>query len=513
MKKLLKNKRPVIVVAIMVFILVVSFGKFSDWNLLKALLYPPSEVNYNAEGDYGNTLKVLSFTDGIKTNLEIKDAHNGDMGGTTPYSRSYYDKEIRDVLLEAPLESKNSDAVFVGWSGCDATRKESGACQVSVTDYQTRKVEAHYMEIKERPLLQIFNISNNKVEGNLTDKWPQIKPEFAYKAAHTGLTGIDLDGSLPDKFGEFESDIKQINLGGNNLKGKIPSSIGSLNDLEYLGLYDNNLTGSIPEEIGNLTNLKYLLLHNNQLSGKVPESLNNLKNLNPNELRLDNNNLTGIEDGLIEGSNWAGINFYNNSLNASAIDHILEEAADREDSGNYINLCGNNVSAEIKYNLDGTCDNVNFRDSINAAVKEGWTVYFPVDLEQEYQKYSGCRIDSRRCDCVISSASGSRTPPMENISCARITNPINNCDDLKENKGIPSQIQRAAEYSGCNWYRHDPCKPTCKWDEDGEVKRIASNCIYEDTEKNAECRKVGTEDGERSDKKNEDAESVTDHCN
>lgn len=37
-----------------------------------------------------------------------------------------------------------------------------------------------------------------------------------------------------------------------------------------IGLEENNLTGTLPDEIGNLTNLKVLNLGGNQLSGNIP---------------------------------------------------------------------------------------------------------------------------------------------------------------------------------------------------------------------------------------------------
>jgi Leucine-rich repeat (LRR) protein len=77
----------------------------------------------------------------------------------------------------------------------------------------------------------------------------------------------------------------------NQLTGSIPSSIGSLTNLEYLYLYTNQLTGSIPYSIGSLLKLTGLGLYTNQLTGSIPSSIGSLLKLE--ELDLDTNQLTG----------------------------------------------------------------------------------------------------------------------------------------------------------------------------------------------------------------------------
>uniref|UniRef100_UPI00403F5957 hypothetical protein n=1 Tax=Rhodohalobacter sp. 8-1 TaxID=3131972 RepID=UPI00403F5957 len=50
-------------------------------------------------------------------------------------------------------------------------------------------------------------------------------------------------------------------IGGNNLRGAIPSSIGNLSKVTYFNVKQNKLTGEIPSSIGNMTNLVDLLLN------------------------------------------------------------------------------------------------------------------------------------------------------------------------------------------------------------------------------------------------------------
>ncbi len=67
--------------------------------------------------------------------------------------------------------------------------------------------------------------------------------------------------------------VKEINLVGNGLSGRIHPAICGLSELEVLFLGLNEITGEIPEEIGRLKKLDRLLLNNNCIKGET-ESVN-----------------------------------------------------------------------------------------------------------------------------------------------------------------------------------------------------------------------------------------------
>jgi Leucine-rich repeat (LRR) protein len=89
-----------------------------------------------------------------------------------------------------------------------------------------------------------------------------------------------------------DGDITQMNFQGNNLKGTIPSSLGSLTRLVTLWLDYNNLKGTIPSSLASLTQLTDLNLEFNNLKGTIPSSLASLTKLT--YLRLCGNALTGL---------------------------------------------------------------------------------------------------------------------------------------------------------------------------------------------------------------------------
>jgi hypothetical protein len=73
--------------------------------------------------------------------------------------------------------------------------------------------------------------------------------------------------------------VKSIFLGGNNLLGTIPDSIGDLEFLERVTLHTNSLYGQLPASLGKLKNLQIFTIESNKFNGTVPESLFSLPGL------------------------------------------------------------------------------------------------------------------------------------------------------------------------------------------------------------------------------------------
>ncbi|WP_299313033.1 hypothetical protein [uncultured Aquimarina sp.] len=98
-----------------------------------------------------------------------------------------------------------------------------------------------------------------------------------------------LTGSIPKELGNL-SLLNDLNLWKNNLTGIIPSELGGL-PLRNLHLHENKLTGTIPLELGRLTVIQTLHLRGNELTGEIPKELGNLSSIK--SLTLSNNLLNG----------------------------------------------------------------------------------------------------------------------------------------------------------------------------------------------------------------------------
>ncbi|XP_054785040.1 receptor protein kinase-like protein ZAR1 [Prosopis cineraria] len=91
--------------------------------------------------------------------------------------------------------------------------------------------------------------------------------------------------------GSSEPRVVGIALSGKNLRGYIPSELGSLTYLRRLNLHSNNFYGFIPVQLFNATSLHSLFLYGNNLSGPLPPSICNIPRLQ--NVDLSNNSISG----------------------------------------------------------------------------------------------------------------------------------------------------------------------------------------------------------------------------
>ncbi|KAK9056074.1 hypothetical protein SSX86_027161 [Deinandra increscens subsp. villosa] len=96
---------------------------------------------------------------------------------------------------------------------------------------------------------------------------------------------------LPTSIGNLSTSLEIFQASGCGIKGKIPSGIGNLTNLQLLGLDMNELKGNVPTTLGKLHNIGILYLNNNRLQGGIPQELCLLKNLE--DLYLSKNQLSG----------------------------------------------------------------------------------------------------------------------------------------------------------------------------------------------------------------------------
>ncbi len=106
---------------------------------------------------------------------------------------------------------------------------------------------------------------------------------------HSEGNGNNLHGFLPSSLGSL-SNLQTLNLSQNYLYGSLPLSLGNLSNLVTLDLSTNNLSGEIPSSLGNLTKLQLLSLGGNNITGSIPVSFGNLVNLTTLNLAC---NITG----------------------------------------------------------------------------------------------------------------------------------------------------------------------------------------------------------------------------
>ncbi|XP_015576666.2 receptor-like protein 51 [Ricinus communis] len=97
-----------------------------------------------------------------------------------------------------------------------------------------------------------------------------------HKLKSVTISNANVTGYIPK---HLHLNLTHVDFSGNKLKGRIPSSISILENLESLDLSSNTLTGEIPTNFGDLISLKNVSLGSNALSGEIPDSMSAIPGL------------------------------------------------------------------------------------------------------------------------------------------------------------------------------------------------------------------------------------------
>ncbi|KAF5741154.1 hypothetical protein HS088_TW10G00149 [Tripterygium wilfordii] len=130
-------------------------------------------------------------------------------------------------------------------------------------------------------LLSLKSAVDQPSDGSPFSDW---KENDTTPCRWTGVSCMNVTG-FPDPR------VVGIAIAGKNLRGYIPSELGSLVYLRRLNLHNNNFYGSIPVQLFNATSLHSIFLYGNNLSGLLPPSICNIPRLQ--NLDLSNNSFSG----------------------------------------------------------------------------------------------------------------------------------------------------------------------------------------------------------------------------
>ncbi|XP_059283225.1 receptor-like protein 51 [Lycium ferocissimum] len=132
--------------------------------------------------------------------------------------------------------------------------------------------------------LRIVTLSDANLTGYLPKHWHG-------NVSYIDLSGNKLKGKIPSSLTELEN-LVFLNLSSNSLNGSIPESFGDLSSLQNVSLSSNSLSGSIPDSIAAISGLVHLDLGSNKLNGSIPEFISDMKRLK--YLNLEKNNFHGV---------------------------------------------------------------------------------------------------------------------------------------------------------------------------------------------------------------------------
>ncbi|XP_021854822.1 receptor protein kinase-like protein ZAR1 [Spinacia oleracea] len=139
-------------------------------------------------------------------------------------------------------------------------------------------------------LLSLKSAVDNSSSSAVFSDWDEDDPDPC------GWTGVSCDGNSTSS---PNPRVVGISVAGKNLRGYIPSELGSLTYLRRLNLHGNRFYGSIPDQIFNATSLHSIFLYSNNLTGPLPSSMCSLPRIQ--NVDVSGNSLSGeIPTGLKE---------------------------------------------------------------------------------------------------------------------------------------------------------------------------------------------------------------------
>ncbi|XP_065620804.1 receptor-like protein EIX1 isoform X2 [Quercus suber] len=140
-------------------------------------------------------------------------------------------------------------------------------------------------KMNKKNKVKVLDVSNNFLLGELSNCW-----RYWQSLIHLNLGANNLSGRIPYSLGSLV-ELKSLSLQNNNIYGDIPSSLKRCSKLGFIDIGVNNFSRTIPFWITKLTQLIVLRLRSSGLRGNIPLNLCQISSLRI--LDLANNSLSG----------------------------------------------------------------------------------------------------------------------------------------------------------------------------------------------------------------------------
>ncbi|KAM3327873.1 hypothetical protein P3S68_033335 [Capsicum galapagoense] len=165
------------------------------------------------------------------------------------------------------------------------------------------------LQLSFLPNLKTFDISNNKIQGQLPPNIGSIFPNMLRLQMSKNM----IEGTLPSSFGDMKN-LQCLDLSYNKLSGDLPIELArNGSKLFFLRLSNNMLEGEIFPVSTDINSFKYLYLDGNNFSGPIPQKLSAAL---LSSLDLSNNNLSGnVPSWIGYISSLTSLALSNNNLN------------------------------------------------------------------------------------------------------------------------------------------------------------------------------------------------------
>ncbi|XWS57735.1 hypothetical protein CRYUN_Cryun09bG0198700 [Craigia yunnanensis] len=213
--------------------------------------------------------------------VSLNISHN-QLQGQIPYLSVHKLVDLRSNRFTGPLPRVLPDVATLFFSN----NSFSGSLSHFLCDYKLGEPKLFLLQLETNLLsgeipdcwqnwhgIRVLNMGNNNLTGKIPDSLGSLYFMFL------NLRNNKLSGELPLTL-QNNSDLFMLDIGENQFSGNIPKWIGeSLPSLVILSLRSNSFDGHIPEELCELDSLQILDLGDNKISGAIPKCFENLSSM------------------------------------------------------------------------------------------------------------------------------------------------------------------------------------------------------------------------------------------
>ncbi|KAL0010025.1 hypothetical protein SO802_005133 [Lithocarpus litseifolius] len=201
---------------------------------------------------------------------------------TVDLSNNHIEGDVPDILLNSTILNLRSNH-FKG-------RLPRLSANVEVLDMANNSIFGSLstflcQKMNKKNKLKVLDVSNNFLCGELSNCW-----RYWQSLMHLNLGSNNLSGRIPYSLGSLV-ELESLSLQNNSIYGDIPSSLKRCSKLGLINIGDNHFLRTIPLWITKMTKLIVLRLRSSGFKGNIPLNICQISSLRI--LDLANNSLSG----------------------------------------------------------------------------------------------------------------------------------------------------------------------------------------------------------------------------
>ncbi|XP_076957752.1 receptor-like protein Cf-9 homolog [Bidens hawaiensis] len=177
-----------------------------------------------------------------------------------------------DWDLDALLSSlTNLETLILANSGVSVTTSNANHYvnpKFGILSLASCNLKVFTVSFRAMTILKHLDLSNNNIQGHIPEWVGEIGVE---RLLVLDLSNNSITGTIPNVFEDW-SGLEGFILNGNQLEGKIPTSLNKCQNLRIIDLGNNHLNDTFPSWLGDLPKLQALVLRSNYFHGGIEAS-------------------------------------------------------------------------------------------------------------------------------------------------------------------------------------------------------------------------------------------------